>query len=146
MLLEDRARAISRPRQVELDRAKLELRLDRVFLDLFQRRAQADLLGHVQHAIHRATFVAGGDLQSLARPDPVEALRARCGHDCGINGDDDRRSASGAGVGGSLQRITLLLKCRFQFAQREAKHRRIGRRDGDFGGLQRCGAGQQRGR
>ena len=43
-----------------------------------------------------------------------------------------------------FQDIALLPQCCFQFAQREAKHRGVGRRDGDFGGGQVCGAQKQR--
>jgi hypothetical protein len=43
-----------------------------------------------------------------------------------------------------LQGAGLPLECRFQFTHREAKHQRIGRYDGDFGSLERCGARKQR--
>ena len=73
VLLEGRTRSIGRPRQVELDRTKLELSPRRVSGILLERRARAKRLCQVQHAIHGSALIGGGDLQSPAHPDPAEA-------------------------------------------------------------------------
>ncbi len=45
VLLDGKAGAVGSPRKIELDGAKLELRLHRAVLNLVPGRAQADLLG-----------------------------------------------------------------------------------------------------
>ena len=144
VLFECRTRSIGRPRQVELDRAKLELHRAARSGIRFDWHARSHLLNQVQQAIHGPAFVAGGDLQSLTHPDPGEAVRADSVPCRGIHNDDDIGNRIRRRIRRLLQGIALLPDYRIQFAQRESQHRRIGRRDGDFGSRKRCGAGQNR--
>ena len=145
VLLEGRTRSIGRPRQVELDRAKLELRPRRAVGNPVERNTGADLLRHVQHAVHRTTFVGPGDPQALARPDPSEPVRTDGGRRRGIHGNGNHGGCSRPWMRRLLQDIASGCERFLQFAQREAAHRGIGRTDADVRSFKRSGTSQERG-
>ena len=138
VLFDDRAGAVGRPRQIELDGAKLKRRLHRALLELVPGCAQADLLRQIEQAIHRTPLVTASDRPAIALPGLTEAFRSYAVRAPSAECDTQSRSPIWAGLRDPLERVAACAQRRLQFAQCETQQGGIGRGDRDFGGRERC--------